>query len=108
MTVKTPRDDAVTRGPSLKSTIPPARVLPETIQDAVDRATSLQPAYARAVQKIIGRGSPMSFDLLVLPVDRAREAAEKALAGWHKGEASEQEVVEAHDALAALKRMVIG
>ena len=82
---------------------------PPRLVEAIERVTSLEPAYARAVRRIIARGSPLAQELLLRPVDAARERVDYLLAQWScQGNASDRDVIEGHNALARLMEMVIG
>ena len=78
------------------------------IEAALERIEGLEVDYAAAVQLLIGRGSSVSWELLVKPVDFARERTVQIGTAWATGKASEAEVVEAASALARLMEMVIG
>lgn len=75
---------------------------------AFARVESLEDEYARAVQRIIASGNPLSWDLLIVPVDRCQEKMVQLALAWTAGKASEADVIEAAKALAGLMEMVIG
>lgn len=81
----------------------PARPLAE----AIERVEALGAAYARAAQRVLSRRK-LTAEMLLLPVDSARERTEKLRVAFARGDATETDVVEALGALARLLEMVIG
>ena len=78
------------------------------VTNAIERVTELEPAYTRAVRRVLSGGGQLTQDLLVQPVDTARDKANALLAARDRGEATDRDVIEAHNALARLMEMVIG
>jgi hypothetical protein len=76
------------------------------VLEALDRVDALSSAYARAVQRVLVRGK-LTAELLILPVDTARERTTKLRGAFERDEASEAELLEALTALARLMEMVI-
>ena len=64
---------------------------------AIDRVNRLEPAYARAVRRVIADGNAVAVDIILPLVDAARERARTS---------SREELVEAHHALADLMQVV--
>ena len=78
---------------------------PVSLHQAIERVALLSPAYTRAVQQVIASGNPHAVELLVRPVDLAREQAAAALLAWRSDGRSATEATEAQNALAL--RMLI-
>ncbi|HEY8088272.1 MAG TPA: hypothetical protein VIF09_10515 [Polyangiaceae bacterium] len=72
---------------------------------AIERVALLSPAYARAVQQVIASGNPHTIEVLVRPVDLAREQAAAALLALRTGSGCLPDAVETQDTLAL--RMLI-
>ena len=77
------------------------------LSQAIERVAILRHPYSRAVQRLIVTGDPLALDLLVRPVDAARQRATECLSDFHAGICPEGEVVDAHDLLARLMVAVI-
>src|SRR5271165_1270279 len=77
------------------------------LSQAIERIAILRHPYSRAVQRLIVTGDPLALDLLVRPVDSARQRATEALSDFHAGICTETEVVDAHDRLVRLMVTVI-
>jgi hypothetical protein len=76
------------------------------LAEAIERVEALGAAYARAAQRVLARGK-LTAEMLLLPVDSARETTERLRVAFARGEATEADVVEGLCALARLMEMVI-
>jgi len=78
------------------------------VADAAERVLRLQPAYARAVRRVLGRGgSGGGPNHLLHPVDAARERVTRALDAGRLDRQKERETIEALNELAHLMETVI-
>jgi hypothetical protein len=73
----------------------------------MERVLALEPAYARARQRLLARGSSPADECWEQPVDEARQRAAALLKAWRADRGVERDAIGAHNALARLMESVI-
>jgi hypothetical protein len=81
---------------------------PNAINAVLAEVQANEDAYTEAVRRITMRGSQLHFELLIAPVDKARERTMQLIAAHAEGRATEMDVIETATALLRLMNLVIG